>query len=73
MPLGFRGLKIVTPAFVRTAHALGIQVHVWTINDAPVMERLLDLGVDGVMTDDISGLRRVLDRRGLWHPGQLAA
>jgi glycerophosphoryl diester phosphodiesterase len=73
VPLGFRGLRVTTPALVRTAHALGMQVHVWTINDTAVMERLLDMGVDGVMTDDIAGLREVLARRGQWHPTAQAA
>ncbi|MFB9494999.1 glycerophosphodiester phosphodiesterase family protein [Nonomuraea dietziae] len=73
VPVGFRGLRVTTRALVRTAHALGMQVHVWTINDTLRMDYLLDLGVDGIMTDNISGLRDVLDRRGLWHPGQLAA
>ncbi|GAA3075546.1 glycerophosphodiester phosphodiesterase [Streptosporangium carneum] len=73
VPLGFRGLRITTPALVRTAHALGMQLHVWTVNDVREMERLLDLGVDGVMTDNISGLREVLEKRGQWHPGGLAA
>ncbi|MGW4474157.1 glycerophosphodiester phosphodiesterase [Nonomuraea sp. NPDC004354] len=73
VPVGFRGLRVTTRSLVRTAHALGMQVHVWTINDTLRMDQLLDLGVDGIMTDNISGLREVLDRRGLWHPGQLAA
>ncbi|WP_326639278.1 glycerophosphodiester phosphodiesterase [Streptosporangium sp. NBC_01755] len=73
VPVGFRGLRITTPALVRTAHALGMQVHVWTVNDTVVMERLLDAGVDGLMTDNISGLRDVLEARGQWHPGRLAA
>lgn len=73
VPLGFRGLRITTPPLIRTAHALGMQVHVWTVNDVQAMERLLDLGVDGVMTDNISGLREVLQRRDQWHPGRLAA
>ncbi|MFG1755849.1 glycerophosphodiester phosphodiesterase [Streptosporangium sandarakinum] len=71
VPLGFRGLRVTTPALIRTAHALGMQIHVWTINDTGEMDRLLDLGVDGVMTDNISGLRRVLEERGLWHPAGL--
>ncbi|MFF4418532.1 glycerophosphodiester phosphodiesterase [Streptosporangium sp. NPDC001559] len=73
VPLGFRGLRVTTPALVRTAHALGMQIHVWTVNDPREMERLLDLGVDGVMTDNISGLREVLQARGQWHPGAAAA
>jgi glycerophosphoryl diester phosphodiesterase len=73
VPLGFRGLRVTTRALVRTAHAVGMQVHVWTINDPRRMEHLLDLGVDGIMTDDISGLREVLAARGQWHPRPLAA
>ncbi|NUR89416.1 MAG: glycerophosphodiester phosphodiesterase [Nonomuraea sp.] len=73
VPMGFRGLPVTTRSFVRTAHAVGMQVHVWTINSEPRMEHLLDLGVDGIMTDNITGLRGVLERRGLWHPGDLAA
>ncbi|MFI7442626.1 glycerophosphodiester phosphodiesterase family protein [Nonomuraea indica] len=73
VPVGFRGLRVTTRRLVRTAHAIGMQVHVWTINDRDRMEQLLDLGVDGIMTDDITGLRDVLDRRGLWHPQGRAA
>ncbi|MCG5214800.1 glycerophosphodiester phosphodiesterase [Streptosporangium sp. KLBMP 9127] len=72
VPVGFRGLRITTRALVRTAHALGMQVHVWTINDTDRMEQLLDLGVDGIMTDNISGLRDVLGARDMWHPGRIA-
>ncbi|MDH2430547.1 glycerophosphodiester phosphodiesterase [Sphaerisporangium sp. TRM90804] len=68
VPLGFRGVRVTTRALVRTAHALGMQVHVWTVDDQRTMEALLDLGVDGIMTDNISGLRDVLDARGQWHP-----
>ncbi|MEU4575559.1 glycerophosphodiester phosphodiesterase family protein [Nonomuraea sp. ATR24] len=73
VPIGFRGLPVTTRSLVRTAHAIGMQVHVWTINDAARMERLLDLGVDGIMTDNITGLRTVLEERGQWHPGRMAA
>ncbi|GGT01580.1 glycerophosphoryl diester phosphodiesterase [Planobispora rosea] len=73
VPVGFRGLRVTTPALVRTAHALGMQIHVWTVNGTREMERLLDLGVDGVMTDNVTGLREVLRARGQWHPGRLAA
>ncbi|MFI0420621.1 glycerophosphodiester phosphodiesterase [Spongiactinospora sp. 9N601] len=68
VPVGFRGLRVTTRALVRTAHALGMQVHVWTINEPARMEQLLDLGVDGIMSDNITGLRQVLRARGMWHP-----
>lgn len=59
-------IPIVTRRFVQRAHARGLQVHVWTVDDARVMEHLLDLGVDGIVTDRPSVLRAVLERRGAW-------
>ncbi len=57
-------LPIVTPRFVKAAHDRDWPVHVWTINDPAEMHTLLDLGVDGIMTDRPSVLRQVLgDRR----------
>lgn len=65
-----RDLTLVTPGLVRRAHALGKHVHVWfhawSREDAAEMHRLLDLGVDGLVTDHIDVLRDVLADRG--HP-----
>jgi len=57
---------VVTARFVQRAHARGLQVHAWTVDEADTMERLLDLGVDGIVSDRPSVLRGVLQRRGLW-------
>jgi glycerophosphoryl diester phosphodiesterase len=61
-------VPVATPSFIGRAHKLGLQVHVWTVNDRPTMEGLLDLGVDGIMTDETVTLREVLIGRGQWHP-----
>ena len=52
--------RLVTPSFVREAHARMIRVHVWTINEERDMRRLLDAGVDGIFTDDSRRLLSVL-------------
>jgi glycerophosphoryl diester phosphodiesterase len=61
-------ITMATESFIGRAQALGLQVHAWTINDRVTMERLLDLGVDGVMTDETETLREVLTARSQWHP-----
>jgi glycerophosphoryl diester phosphodiesterase len=66
VPVRHRRVEIVTPAFVATAHAAGCPVHVWTIDEPDEMHRLLDLGVDGLMTDRPSVLKQVLTQRGAW-------
>ncbi|GAA1845336.1 glycerophosphodiester phosphodiesterase family protein [Microbacterium koreense] len=46
-----RGIPIVTPRLLSMAHSVGVEVHVWTINDPSDMRRLVDAGVDGIVTD----------------------
>jgi glycerophosphoryl diester phosphodiesterase len=60
VPLRHRGIPVVTPRFVRAAHARGVRVDAWTINQADEMRRLLDLGVDVIMTDRPGMLAEVL-------------
>jgi len=56
----------VDARFVDRAHELGLQVHAWTVNERAEMVRLLDLGVDGIMTDRADVLRELLISRGQW-------
>lgn len=67
VPAGFKGIELVTRRVVRAAHRRGVKVQVWTVNTCAEMERLLDLGVDGIMSDRPSVLREVLRARGAWH------
>jgi glycerophosphoryl diester phosphodiesterase len=60
--------SVVTRALITRAHTLGLHIHAWTVNNRPTMEHLLDLGVDGIMTDETVLLRDVLQARNLWHP-----
>lgn len=59
-------IRIVTPGFVRRAHAAGRHVHVWTIDEADEMRELLDRGVDGLFTDRTDILKAVLIERAQW-------
>jgi glycerophosphoryl diester phosphodiesterase len=65
VPLRRGPVPIVTARFVRAAHRAGLPVHVWTVDDESAMHYLLDLGVDGVMTDRPRLLREVFTARGL--------
>ena len=60
VPIVFNGITVVTPEFVEEAHANGLAVHVWTVNDQAEMEWLIEIGVDGIMTDRPTLLENVL-------------
>jgi glycerophosphoryl diester phosphodiesterase len=66
IPMRWKGLNLITPRFMRAAHRAGVAVQVWTINEGAEMAHLLDLGVDGVITDKPALLRKVLERRAAW-------
>ncbi len=61
-----RGPRVADAAFIGRAAESGVAVHVWTVNDAARMERVLDLGAAGLVTDETARLRDVLARRGVW-------
>lgn len=66
IPVRRRGLRITTPGLIRRAHAVGKPVHVWTIDLAAEMEALLEMGVDGFVTDRTDTLKEVLVHHGRW-------
>ena len=66
VPEKAKGIRVVNPRFVATAHTAGLAVHVWTVNDPDAMVRLLDWRVDGLVTDRPTMLREILKARGQW-------
>lgn len=68
VPAGFEGTVVVDQPFVDRAHDAGIAVHVWTIDDPDEAARLLDLGVDAIMTDCPTPIARLIADRGATYP-----
>jgi glycerophosphoryl diester phosphodiesterase len=66
VPVSARGVPIVTARSVSKFHKAGYQVHVWTVNSSKQMHRLLDLGVDAIITDRPDALKAVMIERGVW-------
>lgn len=66
VPVRFYGVPVISEAFIRRSHAYDIPVHAWTVDSALEIERLLDLGVDGIMTDRPRLLKDLLVSRGQW-------
>lgn len=63
LPLSVLRMPTMTPRTIAAFHAADVEVHAWTINDEPTMERLLDLGVDGLVTDRADLAMAVVRRR----------
>jgi glycerophosphoryl diester phosphodiesterase len=63
IPPVFAGVELVTPASIRAAHALGLEVYVWTVNDPAEIKRLLDLDVDGIISDHPARVAALARRR----------
>ncbi len=66
IPPRFGRIPLATARFVDYVHRMGLQVHLWTIDDPVQIGHFLDLGVDGIMTDHIEVLRDVYIKRGIW-------
>jgi glycerophosphoryl diester phosphodiesterase len=70
IPLKQGPLVLTNKNLVEHAHEIGIHVHVWTINEANEMHQLVDLDVDGIMTDTLETLKTVLNERNHWETTQ---
>lgn len=66
IPVRHGPVTVASARLIRRSHRSGCPVHVWTIDDADEMHRLLDMGVDGLMTDRPEILRQVFEDRGIW-------
>jgi len=66
VPPSLGGVRLLDAAVMDTARAQGLPVHVWVVDDAEEMRQLLELGVDGIMTDHPSVLRQVMTEAGAW-------
>lgn len=66
VPVSFKGITIITKKLINFIHSQNKKIHVWTIDDKIEMQRLIDLGVDGIMTDRPSVLKEVLIKNNLW-------
>lgn len=65
-PVKYYGVPLITRRVVDFAHRIGLKVHVWTVNDAETIRHLIDLGVDGIMSDECHLLKDELVEVGQW-------
>ena len=66
VPISFKGITIVNKKFVNLVHEQNKKIHVWTVDTQDQMQLLIDLGVDGIMTDRPSLLKDTLIKNNLW-------
>lgn len=66
IPQQYGPLRVLTPGLIKRAHARGKHVHLWTVDDSALMRRMLDAGIDGLITDRTDLLRDILIERGQW-------
>jgi len=66
LPVKQFGISFVTQTILRHARKLGIKIHFWTINNPKVMQKLLALDVDGIMTDDCVLLKKIMEEKHKW-------
>ena len=66
LPLSRYGIKLINKNTLKYFKSQGLKIHVWTINKATEFQRLIDLGVDGIMTDNCELLKSVLTENNLW-------
>ncbi len=71
VPMTYESIRVVTERFVEAAHAAGLAVHVWTLNDAREIDEAIDLGVDGIISDRPSVVTQHLAARDLTWDGRL--
>ena len=67
LPESFLGYSFLSKKFVEFAHKSGLLVHIWTINEEARMRELIEIGVDGIMTDNCVGLKKVMKEYSLWN------
>ncbi len=65
IPISWNGIKVVTKKFIEKVHNDNLKVHVWTVNQEDEMQKLIDMGVDGIMTDNSIGLMNVMKKNDL--------
>ena len=66
IPLNWKGIKVLDNNLIKTAQSKDLKVHVWTINSQETMQSLIDMKVDGIMTDDAVLLKNVCSKANLF-------